>query len=133
MSADAMQSEAIPLNLATLEDIAAELDRRRVSEPYLFVRRSPSGFWQAISDGMSLEQSREVLGVLDASLSAAQARADQEGQHAEFAGRRGGHYFEGSFESREPESRRRAKRLLRDAVLFLASCFTVAAMLRLMR
>lgn len=128
MTAPQQSAASITLDLATLEDIAAELDGRLESPPYLFARQYSPGRWQAILHGVSPEEAAQLLSVLRTSMKHAVESGD-----GTFAGRTSRYAFQGRCEVL-PERLglwQRLPRALREFVYFLAACGTCAALLRI--
>jgi hypothetical protein len=123
-------SHSIPLELATLDDIATELHSRNSTRPYLFIRWDEPGYWVASANDIDPSQCRELLEVMQVA-----ARAAEESGDGPFLGRGKDFYFEGNHQ-KAGWARRFWKTIpgpVREAFWFVAACATISAMLRWMR
>lgn len=123
------QETEIPLHLATVRDIADELDSRQSPTAFMLSHKLPDGRWRTLIDGMTIRQRADLLQILQKAHD-----LDRRSAGGDFAGRLGDHAFEGcSWEHGKIPLWRRVPDPIRTAVWFLLACFTVAAMLRCLK
>jgi hypothetical protein len=119
----------IPLHLATLSDIAAELDSRTNTPPYLLIRRAGDGSWLAMSDGMTMPEAAEMLAACKCVADSLDAAPGNK-----LRGRRGKTYFEAEFTKFQERARPSLWRTaLREALLFAVAVAISAVLVRLMK